>query len=321
VRVLTTQAIGVYSALNLAMESSLGVLPTDLTGKVFSMPFNSVSLAGTQKTTDPATMTGRRDAVEAIYGNIDVTGSVVVPVDSRAFGYWLAFALGSPTTTAGEGGVYTHVFKAGNTQPSAVVEKAFSNGIYIADHGCKVSKIAFSFGKDGELTANFDILGCKETTDTKSIGTSTAVKLDRYNNFQAAVKVDNTASGIITALTCDIDFGLDGEGYAIGSNGYRTRINEGILKPNGKVTAFFDDSTFITKAVNSTQTSIEVTMTKGTTSLDILMPELKFAQTTPGISGQGGVSQELNYNAYYGTNANDTCILFTLTNDVASYAI
>lgn len=313
------QAIGVYSKLLLCPEKSLNTLPTSLTGKVKAMPFNSVSLAASQNTTDPGTISGRRDSVEAIYGNIDVSGQITVPVDSKAMGWWLAFAFGSPSTTSAGSGKYKHVFKAANTQPSASIEKVFNNGVVLKESGCKVSKLGFSFGGDGELVCNIDVVGCNETIEASAWSGAAPVQMERYNNFQASLLIDGDAQQIATEVTCDIDFGIDTEGYAIGGNGYRARANEGVIKPSGNITVFFDDATYLRKAEQSKEMSIEIDLTHGENILKLIMPEVKFGRTSPSIDGPTGITQQMDYNAYFGDSDEDACVLFELTNDVASY--
>ncbi len=317
-----TQAIGVYSKLLVCPEASLGVPPTTLTGKILQLPINTVSLTAKQNTSKSNTLTGRRDATEAIMGNNDVSGNIVVPNDLKAIGWLLAMAFGSPTTTAIEGqtGFYKHVFKPSKTQPSFSVEKYFqATQIYLYS-GCKVSKISASYGGDGELTRTFDILGCKETLPAATMGTATDVGFVRSGNFQAGILLDGTAAQIVTSVTLDTDLGLDNNGFSIGGGGFRTRINEGIITPSGKLTAFFDDNTLMEKAINGTETKIEITETVGTSSLKTILNKVKFARNTPGIPGQGGITQELDFNAFRASDSDPECIQYELVNDVASYA-
>lgn len=315
------QAMGVYSALHLIAETAFKIPPADYTGKVLNLPFNSNGVSGTQNTTDPATMTGRRDAVEAIYGNIDVTGDIVVPMDSNAIGYWLAFAFGAPTTVAGTTeGTYVHTFKPSNIQPSAMIEKAFNNGVYVVSNGNKVNSLSTTFGGDGELTLSANISGCEE--ELKSTALSPApvdVPFKRLNNFQAALKIDGVEQQIVTQATLEVAFNLDTEGFALGGNGFRSRINEGTIKPSGTLTAFFDDKTYLEKAINSTKVSLEFTVTGANGTLSIRLPEAKFARKTPGIEGQTGITQELDYSAFYDNNEDNSCIVVTLTNTTATY--
>ena len=173
------------------------------------------------------------------------------------------------------------------------------------------------------MTCSADLLGCDETLSGTSVfgaEAATPVQLDRYNNFHATLKMDNVETAIATQLDLEIDFGLDDSGYAIGSGGYRTRINEGLITPSGTLTAFFDDKTFVEKAINSTKTSLQIKLTKGKTSLTIDLPEVLFARQTPGIEGAKGISQQLNFNAFYSDNADNTCVKFTLVNQTTSYA-
>lgn len=315
-----SQAMGVYSGVRFIPETTFGTTPSS--GTVRSLPFNSCTLSAEQNRTTPATMTGRRDPVEPIMGNINVSGGLTVPLDANAFGWILAMAFGNPTTTTVSTGVYQHVFKPGTTQPSVSIEKAFSNGDYFVNSGVKVSSMGFSFGGDGELTVDVQMLGCNETIDDDPISeTVTDISLDRFNNFQAALKVDNASVAVATEVTLDVNFGLDEEGYAIGGNGFRSRINEGLLELSGSMTAFYDDDTYIQKAMNSTTTSLQIKLTKGDNSLQIDLPEVQFPRKSPTIEGSAGIMQNLDYGAFYKEASIGTSIQFTLINGTASYAI
>lgn len=318
---MPNQAIGVYAKLLVCPEESFKVLPATTAGKAYSMPFNSVSLAANQNTSDPATITGRRDAVEAIYGNISNEGDIVVPLDARNIGVWLALAFGNPTTTSAGSGKYKHTFKASQTQPSFAVEKVFNNGVILKSIGCKVSQLQFSFGGDGELTATISVVGCNEIEEQNEFATPKTINMLRYNNFQSALLIDNAEQQVATEVTCNIDFGIDTEGYAIGGNGYRVRANEGIIKPSGSVTAFFDDNTYLQKALNSTEMALEIDLNSQGNKLQLIMPEVKLNYSTPGIEGATGISQQFDYNAYYGDNDQDACVVFVLTNDVEKYEL
>lgn len=317
---MPTQAMGVYSGVRFIPEAELGVTPTS--GTVRSLPYNSCTVAAEQNRTAPGTMTGRRDPVEPIMGNINVGGGLTIPLDVNAFGWILAVAFGNPTTTSVTGGKYQHVFKPGVEQPSISLEKAFSNGEYYVDKGCKISSMGFSFGGDGELTVDVQMLGCNEVINDEPISDSvTELALDRLNNFQAALKVDNAEVAVATELTLDINFGLDEEGYAIGGQGFRSRINEGLLELSGSMTAFYDDATYVEKAMNSTITALQVKLTKQGNSLQIDLPEVLFPRKSPTIEGSAGIMQNLDYGAFYKSNNLGTSIQFTLINDTASYAI
>lgn len=312
------QAIGTYSHSRIIPETDFKVTPTS--PSVYEIPFNSNGVSSSQNTTAPGTMTGRRDPVEPILGNIDLAGDIVGPVDTNALGYILACAFGKPTTTGDATKGYIHVFKPSAKQPSFEIEKDFGNGIVSLSKGCKISKLSFAFGGDGELTYTASVMGCDETLGSTALSSSpTIVKMNRLNNFQAALLIDGEETAISTQVTLDIDFGLDESGYAIGGNGFRSRINEGNLGVSGQLTAFFDDKSFVDKAINSTKTAIQIKLTKGTESLTIDVPEVLFARQTPGIDGATGITQQLNYNGFYASNELNTSVQFTLANSIATY--
>lgn len=316
------QAMGVYSKLCICPEKEFKVPPDSLEGKVYSMPFNSVGVAATQNTTDPATMTGRRDAVEPIMGNIDVRGDIVFPMDSRAFGYWLAAAFAAPTTTKIADGKYQHVFKIQNNQPSFTLEKAFPGiGQYIREYGCKLSKMSFSVGGDGELVATISVMGTKEEIKQVPISSSLIEpSFDRTQNFQARIKIGGEEAGKILTVSLDIDFGLDGDTFTIGSNGFREGLCEGLMTISGQMEAFFKEPVYLQMAADSVETSMEIIFTANENfSMSILMPEIKFSRTSPGVDGPGGVKSQITYNAYYNDAEQNSAIVFTLLNKHQSY--
>ena len=83
---------------------------------------------------------------------------------------------------------------------------------------------------------------------------------------------------------------------------------------------FFKDDTYIAMAENATETKLEFTFTSGNNKLAILLPEVQFARTSPGIDGPAGIQVELSYSAYYNDATEGTSVQVTLTNQTASYA-
>jgi len=313
-----TWANGGLGQVVMGFETAFGVTPVTPIG--YSMPFNKSGMAGKETLNSSDTITGRRDPVAPFRGNKDVNGNLVVPMDARGFGYWLKAMLGAPTTTGSS--TYQHIFKVGDTQPSLFLEQGFTDvGQYFLYNGCKVSKAGFSFGGDGELTASIDIMGTKETLATSSVdATPTTFGFDRFANFQAAIKEGGSAIGICTEASLDIDFGLDGDTYCIGGGGFRSAVAEGLLKVSGKIKAMFQDAVLLNKAINGTESSLQITMTNGTNILDLLIQELVYERATPGIEGPKGIYIELPFQAYFDNGASGSVVTATLTNDVASYA-
>lgn len=205
--------------------------------------------------------------------------------------------------------------------PSLAIEQGFTDiAQYFLYNGCKVSKLGLSFGGDGELNASIDIMGAKETLSTSPFdATVDSMVFDRFANFQAAILEGGSAVATCTEATIDVDFGLDGDTYCIGGQGFRSAISEGVVGVSGKVKAMFQNATLLSKAINGTESSLKVTLTNGAHILEILIPELVYERNTPGIDGPKGVFVELPFRGYFGNSAENTVIKATLTNDVASY--
>ena len=138
---------------------------------------------------------------------------------------------------------------------------------------------------------------------------------------QVTFKEDGSKSNLGTDFSLDIDFGLDGDTYAIGGKGYRSFINDGITTVTGSLKAFFVDNTVIEKAEKGTPTKLEIAITNSEESLTIILPEVVYQRNTPGISGPEGVYIEMDYGAFYKDNENETAVQIELVNKIASYDI
>lgn len=310
-----TQARGSNSQLVIDFETTFGSDPASPAGLL--MPINSSSLNGVLAKNRAATITSNRNPIQPFAGNKSASGSIVIPVDSKAMWYWCYAMFGTPNTT-GAVSPYTHVFKVGDTQPSLVVEQGYTDITeYDKYNGCKISSFAMTVGGDGELTAELGVVGAAFSglSATPYDATPTTVTLARLNNFQAAVKEGGSTYSSATEVSINIDFGLDTSNYVIGGGGELGDIPEGIIGVSGTLTALFESSALLDKAINSTESSLQITITNGSSSiLDIEIPELEYTYKSPGISGPQGIRQSLDFQGYYNNDANASSIIFTVTN-------
>ncbi len=315
------QVLGYKSRLVMDFESTFGLDPAVPAGLV--MPVNTFSLKSKRAKNSAQTITGTRNPVKPFDGNLQDGGEGVVPVDAVCFGYWLKAMFGNPTTTGV--GPYVHEFKVGDLMPSQVMEIRYadvSSVIAYAKHnGCKIASFAMTVGGDGELVATIRIEASKETISaTVYDATPTTLSLSRFSNYQAVLQEAGAPIQKITEMDFSIDFGLDTELYTIGDGGTRGEIPEGILAVTGNITALFQNTTLLQKAIDSTETSLVLTFTAGTNTLQFAFNELQFERNTPGIEGPKGVKITLPFVAYMDDHASASVVVATLTNSVASYA-
>ena len=313
------QAMGAQGRIVLDFESSFGQNPAAKAGK--AVPFNTFDVKSKQNFKDTATITGNRNPVVPAPGNLSVEGSLAVPIDEAAIGYWLKGLFGAPTTS-GSADPYQHIFKVGASQPSLVLEKGFTDiGQYALMNGCKVSSFKVAFGGDDELTAAIELMGAKEALSTTPyVASPSAITLNRFTNLQATVEEGGTAIGTVTKGEFTINGGLDGNQYTVGNAGIRGDIPVGAYKISGSITALFDGTSLLTKAMSNTKSSLKVKFTSAGHSLEFLFPEIMYERSTPGISGPAGVLITLPFRAFYQSGSDNSAVKVTLVNGVASYA-
>jgi len=306
----------------LDFEESFGTAPSTPAGKI--LPINSFGVNVSRNKNSAETLTGRRDPVEPFDGDVEVSGDVVVPVDLRAFPWWLKLLMGAPATTE-DTGVYTHVFKVSDTTPSGILQCQFgtdplSYGLF---NGAKVSSLSMTVGGDEELTATLSIAGRNAVYSTTNYDSSaTPVTLKRLNNFQAQLKRNGSNFATVTQLDLTIDNGLDTSIRTIGGEGMVYDIPEGIMNVSGTMTALFTGLDLIEEAKNSTEMSLEVGVEiDASNSFKILFPEVQAQYQGPQVEGATGITVEFPFVAYFNNDTtNNSCVVITVKNDVASYA-
>lgn len=310
---------GYFTRLVLDEETSFNEIPTAKTGKI--MPFNKLELASEQTMINPATITGTRNAVEPARGHVTAGGSVTIPVDSTAIGYWLKGIFNSPTTTKdGDTSKYKHVFSITNNQPSLCITKEFPDiGQYFTYTGVKIGSFSCTFGDDGELTADMDLLGCDEIISSEQYDrAATEAKLSRLNNFACELKVNGSKVANVSTLDLKLDMGLDDSIYTLGHKG-RGAIPEGLVQVSGTIHSLFTDTELLQKGIDATPIDLELALTNSSDSLVIKMDEAQISRTSPAISGPAGVSVDIDFVAYYKNSVDKSSIVIELTNSVEEY--
>ena len=309
-----TQARGGNAKLLMGFESAFGQDAMD----GFVMPINSSELHSNRNIQAPATIRGNRNPAEPFEGNLAVEGSIVVPLDSDAFWYWLKAMFGNPTT--GGAGPYTHEFEVPSSQLPLTMEHQFIDLTqYAKFNGCKISQWSMEVGGDGELVSNFDLIGATELISaTPFDATPTALTMTRLKNFQASLQEGGAALSNARTVSFTVNMGLDADQYVIGGGGVRGDIPEGIISVAGSLTTLFENVTLLNKAINSTESSLKITVTADANhKIEILFPEIKYARNTPGITGPGGILVNLDFQGYYDNAAEATSLQVTLTNQDA----
>lgn len=311
------QARGRKGHLLLDFESTFGENPGS--PAAIKMPFQTSEVRSSQTLNEDQTIRDSRSPAKPTQGNIDVSGSIVVPVDSIGIGYWLKSMFDDPSTSGA--GPYDHVFTLGDNQPSLVIEQGFNDiSVYERFNGCRISTFSMELGGEGDVTASIDVMGAEETVDASTYdGSPTEITLKKFNQFQASIEEDGSTIAIVTQASIDIDFALDGDQYTLGNEGQRKDIPEGIAAITGNITALFENSTLLNKAIEGTESSLKLTLTNGSDVLSFDLPEIMYERNSPGITGPQGILIELPYRAYDQDSDKNTALEVTLTNSQETY--
>jgi len=312
------QAKGARTRTVIDFETIFGANPGAKAGKI--LPVNTNEVAAKQSLTNPATLRGIRMDDIPVLGRVSIDGSLQVPLDLTAIGYWLKGLLGQDTVTGT--GPYVHTFKVPTAAlPSMVISKEFldiaQTFIY---NGIKISELKLPFGQDGEVVATMTVMGATRTIQTTAYDAAcTAVVMNRLNTFQAALKEGGATIATVLSGDLAINNGLDGNSYCVGAGTARGDIPEGIAACTGTLKALFADVSLINKGINQTETSLTLTYTSGANSLVFSFPEVMYDVVDVPVTGAVGLAATLNWRAYWNNDAGNSPVIITLTNGQATY--
>ncbi len=317
------QAKGMKSVTVLGFQDDMATTQT-AAAKLFKIPFNKNQLVSKQELITPATITGTRNPVAPGMGQISVSGSLELPLEARSIGYILKGFFGAPVSTVDgtDETIYHHVFKLQDDQPPMTIEKGFPDiGQFFQYTGCKVNKLSFDAEVgNNEATYTADMVGKGEKLATASLNAAAAM-LDilRLNNFNATVKQGGAVLGNCTKFTLNMDGGIDTDGYVLDGSAEVNDLPEGVVSVSGTATTKFTDAALFDLAVNGTATSLELLYASGKFSLDILIPEVQLQRQSPEITGSKGITADVSYQGFHNTDAQNSAVIVTLTNDVMAY--
>ena len=314
-------AKGSNRVLKAALEATYG---TKMTDGYHTLYFNENSLGTSNSLVDTNTIVGSREETAPITGLRDVTGSIAVPVDEEAFGLWLYTFFGAKATTGS--GPYTHVFTPAAESKSLSVEIGYTDiAKFYVFEGVKVNTMALDFTPGQELVAAMECVGQVENaaTGTTVDATPTTYVLDRYQVTNLTMQKGGADFNFATNLTLNISNSLETGIYGLNGGGYREILPEGNFMVNGTFSMLFDDADGVqiyADALAGTEISLTATLTgTGTNSLVFQLDEVVLPQNSPAPSGQGPVTLEVPFKAYYNNGSEGTALKVTMINNTSDY--
>lgn len=310
------RAVGARSQLAAAFESNYGETPES---GFLKLPFVSTTLSAKQGLIESDLLGLGRDPAAPIRDVITVDGDAVVPVDVRNFGYWLKLLFGAPTST-GTTGAYVHTFGSGGwSLPSVSAEIGLPEvPLFAMVSGIRANTLAIQMQRSGAVSATIGCVGQGEVTATTSAaGTPSEAVLDRFNQFQGAIKKDGTVLGNVVSASLNYSNNLDLV-ETIRNDGKIDGADAGMASLTGNLDVRLADTTLLDAATNFTAMELEFSFTlSATKKLVLTAHKVYLPRPQRAISGPGGVQASFSWQAAKGVTRMLTAVL---SNDVASYA-
>lgn len=231
---------------------------------------------------------------------------------------------------AGEASYWKQIHKIHATDelPSLSIEKGFtdlSTKRYEVYTGCKLNSLSIRIGGEGEVTYDAQVQGKEQlaASETAFDAGSSPSAANLYNlafqQLEAAAKEGGSTIAYLETFNLNFGNNLDASKYVLGGGGKRRSLPEGTPNIGGSIDALFEDAAILTKAENGTQSSLDVTLTKGDESIRFYIPELMYEQASPEIAGPGGISINLNFQGYMSPTSTDASAL--VVEVVGPYAV
>lgn len=330
---MTGIVFGNNATLILFNETTYGTRTNANGQKLF---FTTENLKATRQTFDSQTITGDRERMKPVRGNVNVSGQIAMEVSPENMLLMLYYAIGTWTTTpttAGSTGPFTHTFATGSKLPSFQAQVNFGADAptgqqYHLFSGLKVNTFSLQVPNNGNVTATFDCIGKNVAMSGSGIdATPTTTTFTRYSSFEIEVQLDGTSATNVESFSLTVANELDESVYPISTDGLRTELPNGFQTVSGQFTAFFDDATLLTKAQDGEKFPITLKLTRGTglgedgnESMTFTIPSTMLEQTSPEVSGPAGVKLQMAFKAYKDlATAGSNIMSLVVKNKYASY--
>lgn len=319
------RAHGARAQMALAFETVYGTPPAS---GYTRMPFASSSLGADQPLLQSELLGYGRDPLPPIKDALTADGDVVVPIDARAFGFWLKGAFGPPSSSEGEdgsgdpNGIFTHVFQSGSWMlPSMSIEIGMPEvPSFTMYPGCRVDQLSFTMQRAGLLTATARLIPQGETPPaaTAQTGTLNAVELMRFGHFNGSIM--RNGSALANVVSCEVSYqnNLD-RIETIRGDGLIDGADPGMTMLTGRMDVRFSDTTLLQQAIDGAPSSLEFgwALPSGET-LTLTAHAVYLPRPRREINGPQGVQASFEWQAALDPITGRMCTV-TLVNDLEAY--
>jgi hypothetical protein len=312
------RAQGARAQMALAFETEYGLRPP---GGYNRINFASSSLAAGQPLLASELLGYGRDPVAPVLDAVTLDGDIVIPIDQRAIGIWLAATFGVPVTTGGEEEEpFVHSFASGAWDlPSMSIEVGMPDVPHFAVYsGCMVDQLSWTMQRSGLLTATVRVIAQGEDTFAASqAGEPVAIPLARFGHFNGSIR--RNGQQLANVVSADISYqnNLD-RVETIRGDGKIDGADPSMAAMTGRIDVRFADRTLVEQAIAGEPCEIEFGYASVSgASLTFRLPAVYLPRPRLELSGPGGVQATFEWQAAQA--AGESMVQVTLVNDVEAY--
>jgi len=321
---------GSYERILIWKEATRGTTPTTAVAHLMPLYDYSVGISEAAPT-DVYELNGTPQPAQPGRGVLSFGGSLTVPVDEVAIGFWLNRMLVGYTSTGAT--PVLHTFTVSNTEPGPFGMELGNTAAskYDIIPGCAVSGLHINASKDpAKATMTVDIVGLVGGPPDLNNATSTdatpaAYTSPRMNLFPSLVKIATATSALVEKFSLDITREVTAE-HVMDGNRYAAACSFGNLSVSGQITGLWDDAdTLLGLAMTSAGVDagekvleLDLSAITATYYLKFFLDECSvFVPNAPGLGGRGIRRINLGFKAYYQDDAQASTVQAILANTAA----
>ena len=310
--------LGINTVQNAVFETMYGATPA---AGFFKLPMVSHGLGEEQPLLEDDQLGFGREGLDPTYDVITNDGDVVVPVDTRAIGFWLRGVFGAPVTSGPVDGKYTHTFKSGSgTIPSISIEYGNPDmPIFSVNYGATVNQMKIGMARSGMLNASLSMIAQGETDPglVSVAGVPSILTGPRFAQATGAITIDGVAAADI--VTADLGYTNNLEKLeVIRQDGRIGGVDPGVCRSSGTITTRFATRALYDKARSKTPVGLSFGWVSDSgASLTFSLARVFLPKPKRSVTGPKGIQAVFNWQA---SGANGSQLTAVLVNDVPSYA-
>lgn len=303
-------AQGMNEALYLIFETSFKVLPGTVNASKVPIINPRFTPAVNRFTSDA--LTGSPDGRPVIDGKVGVDFSFELESNRESLGTLLKGLFGVPVAEYGlASGLFDHYFVLA-ALPSMQTEMRFTDvSQNLQWGGLYIGSLDASFEAEGLMKATFGGMGAFQINEGSSTiinGAITDKTIDvPLSYLLATIKEAGVAIAYAQMVSLRVDRGLDKRNHIDATNQVGVIFGQ-IAKVSGTLKTSFQDKALLDKALNSTETSLEIYVpdTSNGCGLKVMTPTIKLKPAAPDTNGTGLADLSFEFDAYARGTASDT---------------